>query len=179
MLLAGALLAWTPTVHAHRLEADYHVLPDQHVQIESWFDLTGESPRGAKVQVLRASGTLLTEGVLDGKGLFVFPYREAENLKVIVSAGGGHRKELDIPAVELRPRATTAPPETTGVNPVAPAPQPLADRSTRITVQDVLTGVGFVLAVAAFVLSLRNARQLRDLHREQNPCNPSDGVASK
>jgi hypothetical protein len=179
MLLAGTLLAWTGTVRAHRLEADYHVLPDQHVQIESWFDLTGESPRGAKVQVLRANGILLTEGVLDGKGLFVFPYREAENLKVIISAGGGHRKELDIPAVEMRPEATTAPHETTGLNPVEQAPQPLADRSTRVTVQDVLTGVGFVLAVAAFILSVRNARQLRDLHHEKNPCNPSDGVASK
>jgi hypothetical protein len=34
-----------------------------------------------------------------------------------------------------------------------------------VSVKDVLVGVGFLLAVAAFVLSLRNARQLRELQR--------------
>ena len=44
---------------------------------------------------------------------------------------------------------------------------PRADRSSQVSIKDVLVGVGFLLSVAAFVLSLRNARQLRTL-REAN-----------
>jgi hypothetical protein len=40
---------------------------------------------------------------------------------------------------------------------------PPADRGARVSVEDVLTGVGFLLALAAFGLSLRNARHIREL----------------
>jgi hypothetical protein len=63
----------------------------------------------------------------------------------VISAGAGHRKELEIAAVNLEPSAE---------------PPPI-DRSARVSVKDVLVGVGFLLALAAFVLSLWNARQLR------------------
>jgi HAMP domain-containing protein len=36
-----------------------------------------------------------------------------------------------------------------------------------VSAKDVLVGVGFVLAAAAFLLSLRNARQLRELRRRR------------
>ena len=48
LALAAALLA-AGAAHAHRLEAEYRVLPDHKVQVESWFDLGGDSPRGARV----------------------------------------------------------------------------------------------------------------------------------
>jgi hypothetical protein len=34
-----------------------------------------------------------------------------------------------------------------------------------VSVEDVLIGVGFLLTAAAFVLCLRNARQLREMRR--------------
>jgi hypothetical protein len=39
------------------------------------------------------------------------------------------------------------------------------DRSSRVTAKDVLVGISFLLAAAAFVLSVRNARQLKALNR--------------
>lgn len=152
-----ACVASAGALHAHRLEVDFHVLPDRRVQIESWFDLTGDSPRGARVQVFRPDGQLLTEGLLNDEGIFVFAFHDAETLRVVVSAGAGHRAELTISPAELTRMPTTA------VDPKAPSPAPLVDRSPRVSFKDVLTGVGFLLALAAFVLSLRNARQLRAL----------------
>jgi cobalt/nickel transport system permease protein len=161
------LLSAAPA-RAHRLEAEAKVLPGGQVRVESWFDLTGDSPKGAKVEVLRPDGTTLTKGELDDQGMFVFRIAKAEALKVVVSAGAGHRKEFVIPQAELE-QAGADPKGLAGADSAGPAvapsvtPTPSADRSSRVNVKDVLVGVGFVLAAAAFVLSLRNARRLREL----------------
>jgi hypothetical protein len=149
--------------------ADYKVLPGGKVRIDSWFDLTvtDEPPKGARVQVFRRDGSLLTEGRLDDKGVFVFPFEDGQDLRVVVSAGAGHRTELSIPGKELRrtpPSAGNGPshPDETATSPATPL---RANRSPRDGIKDLLVGVGFLLAVAAFVLSLRNLRQLQELKR--------------
>jgi nickel transport protein len=162
LLALLALMAASGQARAHRLEADYRVLPEQRVEVEAWFDLTRDSPKGAAVQVLRADGTALTEGRLDADGMFAFSFDTVESLKVVVNAGAGHRKELNIPADELAKVADT------GKTPAAPAPEPaaphrFAERTPAVGIKDVITGVGFLLALGAFVLSVRNARQLRRL----------------
>src|SRR5262249_47731665 len=123
------------------------------IQVESWFT-GGEAAKGAKVQVFGAQEQLLTEGQLDGQGIFLFSYGEIPPHTVVISAGAGHRRVLSI-AAEALERTTEAP----------LAPVPLAERDSGSTVKDVLVGVGFLLALAAFVLSLRNARKLRALER--------------
>jgi cobalt/nickel transport system permease protein len=175
LLLAvlGTLLTAAPA-RAHRLEAEAKVLPGGQVRVESWFDLTGDSPKGAKVEVLRPDGSVLTGGELDARGVFVFRAEKAESLKVVVSAAG-HRAECVIPQAELEraaaPQASgggqLAQPaaETTGAT--GAAATPAADRRSRVEVKDVLVGVGLVLAAAAFLLSLRNARQLRELRAQR------------
>jgi nickel transport protein len=160
--LLAPLLAARPAL-AHRLEAECHVLPDHKVQVEAWFDLGGV-PKGARVQVLRADGRVLTEGQLDGQGLFIFPYAEAEPLKVVVSAGLGHRKEVEVPAEDLQQASPGQPPPELAPQKATPS-VPLSDRTPKVSVKDVLIGVGFLLALAGFVLSLRNARHLRELRR--------------
>ena len=166
VLALGLALSAPESACAHRLEAEYHVLPGHRVQIESWFDLTSDSPKGAVVQVFRSSGQILTEGHLSDKGVFVFPYVQPERLKIVVSAGAGHRKELEIPEAALAHEPAESRGQAShsadGELPDAD-PTPLADRSPRVSLKDVLMGVGFLLALAAFVLSLRNARHLRQL----------------
>jgi hypothetical protein len=170
IILSGVALAATLAAagdaRAHRLEADYRVLPGRRIQIESWFDLTGESPRGAAVRVYRPAGQLLTEGRLSDKGVFVFSYIQPERLRIVVSAGAGHRKELEIPEAELARGAMDSQAQVNyaaSVEQVDTDPAPLADRSTRVSLKDVLMGVGFLLALAAFALSVRNARRLNEL----------------
>jgi nickel transport protein len=163
---------------AHRLEAECHVLPDRKVQVEAWFDLGGV-PKGAQVQVFRAGGQVLTEGQLDRQGLFVFSYAEAEPLKVVVNAGAGHRKEVEVSAEELQQGSPGQPsPGTVADKPTPPVP--LSDHTPKVSIKDVLIGVGFLLALAAFVLSLRNARQLRKLRQaRQEPATPQSDTSPK
>jgi hypothetical protein len=176
IILSGVALAATLVVvgdaRAHRLEADYRVLPGRRIQIESWFDLTGESPKGAAVQVYGPAGQLLTEGRLSDKGVFVFSYAQVERLKIVISAGAGHRKELEIPEVELVRGAADSQAQAksaASAEQLNPDPAPLADRSTRVSLKDVLMGVGFLLALAAFALSVRNARRLEEMKRTRRP----------
>jgi cobalt/nickel transport system permease protein len=166
LLAALAGLGFPGMAHAHRLEADFRVLPDGRVEVESWFDLTGDSPQGATVQVLRLSGDMVTEGKLDDKGLFIFNATRSEPLRVIVSAGAGHRKELVIPKEDTS-RAETPGPAPKAESRGAQTEGNFADRSSRVSIKDVVTGIGFLLAAAAFVLSLRNARTIREMRREE------------
>jgi len=162
-LLAALLSAGA--AQAHRLDAQAFVLPGQKVQIESWFS-SGDAAKHAKVEVFRAGHQLLTEGQTDEQGIFVFPFARPESLQVVISAGAGHRKELAISAADLAPTAQPS----NDVGAVAPVqedaggePRALAKRETGAPIKDVITGIGFLLALGAFLLSLRNARQLRRL----------------
>ncbi len=162
VLLAGPGLA-----HAHKLNALWRPLSDQQVQIESFFP-QGYPPRDATATVYRADGSKLTDGALDDKGHFVFHYDKAEDLRIVVRAAAGtldeHTAVVNIAAKELSSSADA---------PTAPATDSADARgsfafneeSLVANLKDFLIGIGFLLAVAAFVLSLRNARQLRELKR--------------
>jgi hypothetical protein len=159
-------LAVPENVHAHRLEAEYRILAGHIIQIESWFDLTGQSPRGATVQIYGSDHHLLTEGKLDADGLFRFPFTRAEPLHVVIRAGAGHRKDLDITQIELEralangaAQSGTAGESFGGVS----VDGPRADRTPRTSIKDLLLGVALLLALAAFVLSVRNGRRLREM----------------
>jgi hypothetical protein len=144
-LLVGLIthLSGAGDAHAHRLDADATVRPICKVQIDGWYS-DDRRPRGATVQVYRvADDQLLTEGRMDSDGAFVF-LADAEPVRVVVDAGEGHRKELTIDLTR---------------------PMPVPERKTELPVKEVLVGVCLLLATAAFGLSLRNARRLRELTR--------------
>ena len=65
-------------------------------------------------------------------------------------------------AAAMMKTKTDAPP---GATEGPSAAVPLAERESGTTVKDVLVGVGFLLALAGFVLSLRNAQKLRAMGR--------------
>ncbi len=159
---------------AHLLKAEFRVLPGRRVQVESWFDITGDAPKGAKVEVFRADGQSLAQGTLDRNGIYVFAYEKAEPLRVVVTAGPQHAAELSIPEARLAEGDTLEPP----AEPAPTAPVPMVDRTSSVTVKDVMVGVAFLLALAAFVLSVRNARQLRDLKRGMTNRSAADPGAS-
>jgi hypothetical protein len=157
LLAAGALLAAAAPARAHRLDAVPSVdKAKKRVRIRGFFE-TGAIPQKSNVQVFHADGSLLTEGVLDADGVFAFSYERAEPLRVVVSAPGGHRTSLRISAKDLGGPAAQPPAGT----------QPAAAESgdDRSRARDVLIGIGFLLALASFWLSLRNARALRKLTR--------------
>ena len=140
VLISSPAPAW-----AHRLEAEAQTKRVQKVKIESWFDLGGV-PAGARVQVFRKSDQqLLLERTLDENGRFTF-YADSEPLRVVISAGDGHEKEI-----EIQPEADIT------------SPLPPVDRSARVGIKDVLVGISLLLSLSAFILSIRNNRRLLDL----------------
>jgi hypothetical protein len=155
---------------AHRLIGAYRVLSGQRVHVQSFFP-GGYPPRDATVKVTRPDKSVLAEGELDEKGVFVFSFEKAEDLTVMIRAAAGtideHTTAFTIPAKDLSAAGDAW---TTAMSTNANA----ADEKTPLIIggdawleqaKDVLIGVGFLLAVAAFVLSLRNGRRLRAIQR--------------
>jgi cobalt/nickel transport system permease protein len=162
-VLLGLLFFASPA-QAHRLEAECEVdSARQVVKIERRFE-TGDAPKNATARVLRADGSVLAEGPLNARGVFTFTYDRAEALTVEVLAPGGHRAEVKIPAERLE----THPGDTEAARPVlrsGPERSGPSDGGGRS--RDLLTGVGFILALSAFVLSLWNTYRLRGGHRHE------------
>ncbi len=158
LLAICALFLTANRSYAHRLQADYFLLADRRVRIESYFD-DNSSPRSATIKVRRLDGRLLAEGRLDEKGCFVFAFDEAESLAVTINAGAGHQKSFLIPRERL---------EYLGAIrdiPESVADLPIRARETsdslREQLKDALIGISFLLSLAAFVLSWRTSRRIR------------------
>jgi hypothetical protein len=114
--------------------------------------------------VVYAGDRVVAEGRTDDQGRFVFDYPGAGPLRVVMSAGAGHRAEILLPADAL---TEALPPGNDGTGKAGstsrlPTVLPPADHAGSVPVKDVLLGITFLLALAAFALSLRNARRLRE-----------------
>ncbi len=178
LAVLGVLWAAAPA-RAHRLEADYRVRKDGRIQVESWFSEGDKAPAGAKIQVFRPNGDVLIEGAVDDKGIFVFAPKGAEDLKVVVSAGAGHRAEFVVPGSALPPTPTgSVKPTAAASDPPTAPPTPMIEHPFQVPYKEIVAGFGFLLGLAAFVLSLRNMRQLQELKRAQErmdrPAAPAD-----
>src|SRR5262245_23532966 len=92
LVLFAALLA-AGDAKAHRLDAQAFLLPGHRLQVEGWYS-SGEPAKGATVEIYRPNGQLMADGKLNEDGIFTCLLKEQEALRIIVSAKGGHRKEL-------------------------------------------------------------------------------------
>jgi cobalt/nickel transport system permease protein len=156
--LAGLLLTAGPA-WAHRLLAEYTVdRAKQQVRVESWYE-TDDPPTDATAKVLRADGSVLAEGPLDARGVFVFTYENAEPLLVKITAPGGHGKELRIRAGELK---TASPGGEESDAPSHARMGPNGDRAEDRW-RSLVAGVGFLLALGALVQGWLTGRRLRRL----------------
>ncbi len=129
------------------------------VRVETWFD-NGDTPRAGDVEVSGALDQVLIKGRLSSQGLFLFDAPEGQPLQVVVEAGEGHRAEVALQPGDLLMAGATAQSE-----PTLPRPTTPAVHAEPWPIKDVLFGIGLLLAVAAFVLSVRNARTLREMRR--------------
>jgi hypothetical protein len=140
---------------AHRLDAQAFLLPGKKVRVESWFS-SGEAAHGATVRVFGKGNQLITEGRLDEQGGWVFSYTDQLPERIVVYAGAGHLKELTFNAADFNATKSD----------LADS-QPLTDRNSGTRIKDILTGVGFLLALAAFALAIRNSRKIRALEKRK------------
>ena len=156
MCLAGlANLLATDVARAHRLDADSSVKLVQKVRIESYFS-DDRRPRGAKIQVFHGDESEpFREDHLDNEGAFEF-FADVEPLRVVIQAGEGHTKELRIAPAVID----------------ASSPPPPIEHKPQFPIIECLLGLSFLLALSAFILSLRNARRLREPRPESRESRP-------
>jgi hypothetical protein len=154
-----SILFMPGTAWAHRMKARANANPiDNQVKVECLFE-TKEIPQMAKVKVLRENGSVLKEGMLDEKGHFAFHYEKPELLRIVINAPGGHRAECLVTAAEMGLATMVSSPEM--------EQGPLANQSneTNSRSQNILLGITFILALASFLLTLRNGRLISNLKR--------------
>jgi cobalt/nickel transport system permease protein len=159
LALAFGLVAPT-TARAHALLMECEVLPGHKVRVVAWYSARPKSfpAQEARVRVYSTGEHLLIAGKTDEKGTFIFSYERPEPLTVEVYQLG-HRQVVSLfgSAAELTAAGPSSPdaPRTSVFVPAG-----------KEELKDVVTGIGFLLALAAFVLSVRNARRLRALRQE-------------
>jgi hypothetical protein len=154
--LAMLFLAVSPA-DAHRLDAQCHVLPGKKVQVAARYKTIPRSTPAAeaRVRVFGPDGNPVAEGKTDERGLFVFSYTIPQPLTVEVYQEG-HRDTVQLAVEALKKAADTQAAELPVHGEASPSKPEWKQR-----IKDVVIGVGFLLALAAFVISLRTARRLR------------------
>jgi hypothetical protein len=152
--------------YAHGLDAQAFVLPGGIVQVEAWYS-NGKPAAGAAVKVMKEEKDVVAAGEMNDNGIFQFNPKVAAPLRIVVNAGGGHQKEILLTAQELDAVQPKEPATSSGKDRMAAggptAPRPLADRSSRESIGNVVLGIALILGAAAFWMSLRNSRKLRKL----------------
>jgi hypothetical protein len=98
---------------------------------------------------------------VDDQGCFVFAFDEAEPLEVTINAGAGHRKSFVIPRERLEQTAAPALEDAPKSTVQGPFPGRDEHDALREQIKDALIGISFLLSVAAFLLSWRTNRRLR------------------
>jgi hypothetical protein len=178
----AVLLAAAPEAPAHRLVADYRVLPGHQVQVSCRYKAIPRSIPAveARIRVFRPHDQILAEGQTDDQGYFRFSYERAEPLRV-EAYQEGHRAEVSIDPKMLMAAGANNPGEngerinahspTEDGNEISTQRQEAAsppEESYQEWIKQILIGVGFLLALAAFILSVRNAKRVRELERKLN-----------
>jgi hypothetical protein len=162
-----ALFATASVAQAHRLDAQAFLLPGNKLQVEGWFS-SGEPARGAVVRIHGTEEHLICEGKLDDQGIFVCTLKQREPLYIVVIAGAEHRKELHVSVPEGMVQTSQ--------------PLTLADRNASAPFRDIVIGLAFLLALAAFVMAYRSSRRITGLmerlkNESDKPSDVSDSNA--
>lgn len=150
-----AIVACAPAAHAHGLVAEYRVISGPRIQIEAWYDPGGPAA-GAAVSVFDKSDKLLEEGKLDKHGVYVFTLKPVVAVRVVI-AESGHRRELAISQAEIARGAGTWKAEESNKS---------GAQRSQVGIAEGLVGIAFLLALAAFILGIRNASELSRIRQQ-------------
>ena len=166
MLLLGWLVI--EPVHAHRLTVNWEVR-DGRLVIEA--DSEEEPAAGADVEVRSAADEVLATGFLNDRGIWEWPLSGAGDLTVVVDAGLGHRRTLNLTVEQLRPSVNEANRSVADSTPSASVVESGAILSrgsadgTGWLGWRVVLGLTFLLATASAWMSWRNLRRVDELER--------------
>jgi nickel transport protein len=146
------LLLVTPAAHAHALGAEVK-LRGNRVEVEAYY--SDDTPaRDALVTVHNGADQVIAEGRTDDRGRWQFPAPPVGRYTVVVDAGAGHRKSINI----------DIPNQTADGETVSDGPP--REEFTRFPWVRVALGLAIIAALAAGWLALR--RGFRKMPAQHN-----------
>lgn len=142
LLLGGCfVLILTAAADAHRVNLFAWIEGDT-VYVESKFS-SGRRVNAGKITVFDSGGNELLSGMTNENGEFSFKVPKKSDLKIVLSAGEGHRAEWTITASEIEL-------PTTEKRPAAKKGMP---------VKNILIGIGCIFGLTAIIAYTRNRRK--------------------
>ncbi|HEX9861159.1 MAG TPA: hypothetical protein VGB23_08125 [Nitrospirota bacterium] len=88
------------SAHAHKVSVFAHA-EDGKVHAECYF-VDGTRCTGSKVTVEDSKGAVVSEGVTDSQGMYVFDIPKADSLKIVLHAGMGHLNDYTLGVDEVK-----------------------------------------------------------------------------
>lgn len=108
--IAAILLLFSSQATAHNVTV-FAWVDGETVHVESKYS-GGRKPVAAPVEVFDSQGKLLLKGLTDGNGEFSFKAPQKTEMKVVLSAGMGHKGEWTILLSDFEDVSAETPPQT-------------------------------------------------------------------
>ena len=109
-----AFLTLASQVWAHKVNVFAWVEGDM-IFVEGYFP-GGKKAQNSLVEVYNGAGAKLLEGRTNQKGEFSFEIPAREDLRIVLTAGMGHKNDFTIPARSMAASTPELPPPTTAIS---------------------------------------------------------------
>jgi len=129
LLVASALTS--SQALAHKLSV-FAYAEGNKVFVEGYF-ADGKKAQNSNVQAFDSAGKVVAQGTTNDKGQYLFEVPKADDLKIVINAGMGHRGEYMLPASELGDGTDTAEPPAAHIA-EPPAAQPASQQQASVDV---------------------------------------------
>lgn len=87
------------STHTHAHKVNIYASREENKILGECYFIDGKPCKNSKVEVYNINGIEILETITDEKGKFSFTTKEKSDLKIIISAGEGHRAEYKIKGV--------------------------------------------------------------------------------
>lgn len=183
-LLSIMLYMFGSGAYAHKVNI-FAYLESDRINVQGYF-LDGKKARGGKVTVYSESGTLLSEGVTNEEGEFVFPMPVKQGIRIVLNAGEGHQAAYSFSADELTEGAGNRASTQGNVTPasanvtvesslgalpvdaslrravaegILPLAKEVAELKERRAASDIIGGLGFIVGVIGLLAYFKASRK--------------------
>jgi hypothetical protein len=163
-------------VRAHELRVVYDVMPGRQIQVYCFYNsvlIKGQTPARRAEVVISREGRDPIKGTTDDEGKFTFTYDRAEGMTIVAYQVDHVSQKVTIEANELEGNLDQDSQESAGsrsVSTSSPAAssgrlEEKAEQAGRQLLKDALVALCLIFIIATFIMTMRNARQLREIRK--------------
>ena len=149
IFLSGSLLCVPLPASAHRVNVFAYV-QGETCYVQGYFSRTRRA-QNAKVEVFDRQGQKLLEGKTDSEGNFSFKIPKRTDLKVVLTAGMGHRGEFMVRAEEMED----------GAGPSEAGTPSNLEKEHEVTFREIIAGLGCILGIFGIAMWIAGRKKHR------------------